>query len=59
MIEIIDKINNTIKKVRNLEIVIHPSSNQILFLKDYQKKGKVIYGIIFDEEGTLFYYKKY
>ncbi|UPO70956.1 hypothetical protein QKV40_gp02 [Varidnaviria sp.] len=58
MIEIIDKINKTIEKVENLEIVIHPSTNQVLFLEDYQKKGKAIYGVIFDTEGTLFYYKK-
>lgn len=59
MIEIIDKINNNTKKVENLEIAIHPVSNQIIFLEDYQKKGKVIYGVIFDIQGTLFYYKKH
>lgn len=58
MIEIIDIINDTIKKVKNLEIVIHPLSNQILFLKDFQISGKYMYSVIFDEQGTLFCYRK-
>ncbi len=57
MIEIIDKINNTIKKVKELEIVIHPLTNQVLFLEDYQILGKYIYGVIFDKQGILFCYK--
>jgi len=58
MIEIIDKINNTIEKVKKLEIAIHPESNKLLFLEDFQMPGKYIYGIIFDNQGTLFCYKK-
>lgn len=57
MIEIIDKINNTIKKVKELEIVIHPLTNQVLFLEDYQILDKYIYGVIFDKQGILFCYK--
>lgn len=58
MIEIIDIINNTIEKVKDLEIVIHPFSNQIYFLEDFQISGKYIYRAIFDEQGILFCYRK-
>lgn len=57
MIKIIDKINNTVKKVRKSELVIHPSTNQILFLEDFQMPGKYIYSIIFDKQGILFCYR--
>lgn len=57
MIEITDKINNTKEKVKALEIAIHPLTNQMLFLEDFEMPGKFIYGIIFDEKGTLFCYK--
>lgn len=58
MIEIIDIINNTIEKVKDLEIVIHPLTNQIAFLEDFQISGKYIYRTIFDEQGILFCYRK-
>jgi len=58
MIEIIDIINNTIEKVQDLEIVIHPLTNQIIFLEDFQISGKYIYRTIFDEQGILFGYRK-
>jgi len=58
MIEIIDKINNTKEKKKNLEVVIHPTSGQILFMEDFQMDGSYIYGVIFDEAGTLFCYNK-
>lgn len=57
MIEIIDKINNTIKIIKDLEIAIHPLTNQVVFLEDYQILDKYIYGVIFDEQGILFCYK--
>ncbi len=56
MIEIIDKINNTVKRVKDLELAIHPLTNQMLFLEDFQMPGKIIYGVIFDKIGTLFCY---
>lgn len=56
MIEIIDKINNTVKKVKDLEVAIHPLTNQIYFLEDFQMPGQIIYGVIFDKQGTLFCY---
>lgn len=57
MIEIIDKINNTISKVKDeIEIILDPNGNTI-FIKDYHLEGKVIYGIIHKEDGTtLFLY---
>ena len=58
MIEIIDIINFTIKKVKNLEIVIHPLTNQIHFLEDSQISGKYIYRVIFDKQGILLCYRK-
>lgn len=58
MIEIIDMINNTIEKVEDLEIVIHPLTNQIHFLEDSQVSGKYIFSVIFDEQGILLGYKK-
>ncbi len=56
MIKIIDKINNTTKKVKNLEIVIHPITHQIYFLEDYQIPGTKLNAIIFDNLGVLFTY---
>lgn len=58
MIEIIDKINNTREKKKDLEIVIHPTSDQILFIEDFQRDGSYIYSVIFDKAGTLFCYNK-
>lgn len=51
-------INNTIEKVKDLEIVIHPLTNQIHFLEDSQISGKYIYSDIFDKEGILLGYRK-
>lgn len=58
MIEIIDKINNTIEKKEELEIVIHPLTNQMLFLEDFQMPGHYFYRVIFDTQGILFCYRK-
>lgn len=58
MIEIIDKINNTIEKRETLEVLIHPLTNQMLFIEDFETKSMVITGVIFDKLGTLFCYKK-
>lgn len=58
MIEIIDKINNTRKKKKNLEVVIHPTGGQILFIEDFQMDGSCIYSVILDKAGTLFCYNK-
>ena len=57
MIEIIDKINNVIRKVDdNLKVVINPNGETV-FIDDYQIEGKAIYGIIHKKDGsTLFCY---
>jgi len=57
LIEIIDKINNMIRKVDdNLILVVDPNGETI-FIDDYQIEDKAIYGIIHKEDGsTLFCY---
>ena len=58
MIEIIDQISNTIKRVPDsLEVVIDPKGNSF-FLNDYQIEGKKLYSIIHKDDGkTIFLYK--
>ena len=55
MIEILDKINNTYKKIPFLEFAIHPNG-QITNIKEMEDEyidlGKVITGVIFKEDGT-------
>jgi len=57
MIEIIDKINNTIEKIPDTqEIVIDPAGNPIV-IKDYELEGQRIVEIIHKRDGsTLFCY---
>lgn len=62
-IEILDKINNTYKKVDRDEDmkVIHPLNKKTIFLKDMELKGEEITGVIFKEDGTtliLYCHKK-
>ena len=59
MIELLDKINNTYKKVsNNIDMVIHPLNKEATFLKDMKLEGHKITGIIFKEDGTtLILYK--
>jgi hypothetical protein len=59
MIEIIDKINNTVRQVvDDLEIVVDPAGI-VFHVKDYQLDGQRIFGIIHKEDGsTLFCYQK-
>jgi len=59
LIEIIDQISNTIKRVPDsLEVVIDPKGNSF-FLNDYQIEGKKLYSIIHKDDGTtIFLYKK-
>jgi len=56
MIEILDKINNTYKKVPFLEFAIHPLNGGVTNIKEmedeYKDLGKVITGVIFKEDGT-------
>ena len=55
MIEIIDKINNIIRKVDdNLNVVVDPNGETI-FIDDYQIEDKAIYGIIHKEDGTTLF----
>ena len=60
MIELLDKINNTYKKVEdNIDMVIHPLNKETTFLKDMELEGHKITGVIFKEDGTtLILYKK-
>lgn len=52
-IEILDKINNTYKKVPgDIDLVIHPLNNEATFLKDVLLEGHRITGVIFKEDGT-------
>lgn len=59
MIELLDKINNTYKKVEdNIDMVIHPLNKETTFLKDMELEGHKITGVIFKEDGTtLILYK--
>ena len=59
MIELLDKINNTYKKVSDdIDMVIHPLNNEGTFLKDVEIEGKRITGVIFKEDGsTLILYQ--
>ena len=59
MIEIIDKINDTIVKViDNIDLIIHPLNKESYFLKDLQLDNKRIYCIVFKKDGsTLILYK--
>ena len=56
MIEILDKINNTYKKVPFLEFAIHPLNGGVTNIKEmedeYKDLGKIITGVIFKEDGT-------
>ena len=60
MIEIIDQIDNTIKKVSDsLEVVVDPAGISI-FLEEYQIEGKKLVGIIHKKDGTtLFCYENF
>ena len=57
MIEIIDKINNTVEKIPdNTEAIIDPIGNPII-IKDNEIEGQKIVGIIHKRDGsTLFCY---
>jgi len=59
MIEILDKINDTYKTVKDdIDMVIHPLNKEATFLKDVPLEGHKITGVIFKEDGTtLFLYK--
>ena len=53
MIEILDKINNTYKTVKdNFDLIIHPLNREATFLKDMKLKGHKITGIVLKEDGT-------
>ena len=55
MIQIIDKVNDSITKIQdNTEVIIDPKGNT-LFIDDFQHEGKVIYGIIHKEDGTTLF----
>ncbi|KKL53570.1 hypothetical protein LCGC14_2274130 [marine sediment metagenome] len=59
MIEILDKINDTTKTVKDdIDLIIHPLNRETTFLKDMQLEGQKITGIILKEDGTtLILYK--
>jgi len=53
LIEIIDKINNTYKKVQDdIDMVVHPLNKEATFLKDVELEHHKITGVIFREDGT-------
>lgn len=53
MIEILDKINNTYKKVEdNIDMVIHPLNKEATLKKDMELPSKKITGVIFKEDGS-------
>lgn len=55
MIEVIDKINNTVEKIQdNTEIVIDPAGNPIV-IKDYELEDQKIVGIIYKKDGTTLF----
>ena len=60
MIEILDKINNTYKKVsNNIDMVIHPLNRETTLIKDMELEGQRITGVIFKEDGsTLILYNR-
>jgi len=63
MIEVLDKINNTYRKVPFLEFAIHPLNGQVTNIKEmdqeYIELGMRVSGVIFKEDGTtMVLYKK-
>lgn len=56
MVRILDKINNTDLNVPFLEFAIHPLNGEITNINRMNKKhielGKILTGIIFEEDGT-------